>query len=408
MEAPTSKQRHPRICLLTESFHPVVGGGEGHARRLAAELARRGAGVVVVTRRRSKSHAAKERLDRFDVFRVPPSGRQRLGKYLMTLPAFLRLIALRRRYDIIYVCGMRVLGVVAAVAARLMRKKTVMRSESCGELSGEFALPGGLPGIAAATIRLLLRWRNGFLLAGDRFLAISDVIRDEYIRGGVPRGKIDLVPNGIDTDLFRPVDAETKKALRAKLSLPDGPLFVYTGKLNRGKGLELLLEVWARIAPRKPAAHLCLVGSGELQALGCEEELRRYVTENRLADSVTFAGQVDHVHHYLQAADFFVIASEEESQCISLVEALACGLPSVATAAGGMVDIVEDGVNGTLVPVGDGGRLERAMLAFMEKPQEAEKLGVRGRETVLERYGMEKDVEDHMELFRKVARAPSP
>ena len=128
----------PRVCLLTETFHPVVGGGETHARLLSRALGRLGVEVFVLTRRRTRAMEPRACVDGVSVVRVPPPGFKRFGKYLMLLPVAWKLFSLRSRYDVVYVCGLRVLGVVGVAVSKLLGKRCVLRAESVGEMSGDF------------------------------------------------------------------------------------------------------------------------------------------------------------------------------------------------------------------------------------------------------------------------------
>lgn len=399
----------PRICLLTGSFYPVVGGGETHARLLCAELRRRGTEVFVLTRRRVRTTPAFEVVDGIPVHRVPPSGVPRFGKYLMTGPAFVRLIRMRREYDLIYVCGLRILGIVGALAALALGKRCVLRSESRGELSGAFiwqTVDGRTKPVLKALFSIPIALRNVFLRKADAFLSISGVIRGEYEACGIPGDRIASIPNGIDTDRFRPAAEVDRAALRRRLSLPDGRLFVYTGKLNRGKGLEFLVRVWNGWAKAHPDCRLVLVGSGAMQFLSCEAAVRAYVREHGLEGSVVFAGSVTNVHEYLQAADAFLFPSENEALPLALLEALATGLPALASDIDGVRDIVTDGINGRLLPVNDAAAWAGALSDLVERPDAARELGRRGRETVEARFGIPRVADEHLGLFRSVcARA---
>jgi glycosyltransferase involved in cell wall biosynthesis len=197
----------PRICLLVSSFYPVIGGGETHARLLCNEFRRRGVSVFVLTRRRLKVSPALEMVDGTPVHRVPPQGVPRFGKYLMMWPAFVHLVRTRKDYDLIYVCGLRVLGIVGIAAALLLGKRCVLRAESCGELSGGFiweSLDGRSNRIRKALFGGIIRIRNHFLKKADCFLSISGVIREEYEACGIPPAQIASITNGIDTGLFSP------------------------------------------------------------------------------------------------------------------------------------------------------------------------------------------------------------
>ena len=397
-----------RVCLLIGSFHPVVGGGERHARDVSRELTRTGVPVRVLTRRSTPGLARIDSIDGVPVRRLPPSGSPRWGKYLMLLPALVALVRSRRDYDVIYVCGLRVLGIAGMLASRLVRKPCVLRSEACGELSGAFIWDSPhRPRVALlrAPIRWMLALRNRLFSGAARFLAVSGVVRDEYLGCGVEAERIAVIPNGIDTQRFTPAPPEDRRALREELGLPqDGRVFSYAGKLDLGKGLEGLLRVWQQLAGEFCTAHLVLVGGGERHFLSCEPALKAFVVEHGLASRVTFTGYVDNVPDYLRVSDFFVFPSESESFGIALLEALACELPAVSTATGGAEEIITDGENGLLVPVGDEDALFSAMARLLREPDRAVEMGRRGRETVLSRFSMVRVAEEHRKMFSAVAQ----
>ncbi len=405
VRTPSASFASPRICVLLSSFYPVVGGGETHARLLCAEFRRRGVEVFVVTRRRVRSSPAFETVDDIPVHRVPPPGVPRLGKYLMLLPAFIHLIRARREYDILYVCGLRILGIVGILAARLTGKRCVLRAESRGELSGAFiwkTIDGRTkPGLKALFVLPILL-RNRFLKKADAFLSISGVIREEFEACGIAKAAIVEIPNGIDTERFVPVSPEDRAALRRRLNLPDGRLFAYAGKLNRGKGLKFIVRVWNDWVKSYPDSKLVLIGSGAMQFLSCEEDLRVFVRAHGLESSVLFIGNVTNVNEYLQASDFFLFPSESEALPLALLEALATGLPTAASKIGGVTDIIEDGKNGRLLPTRDAAAWAQALTEFVERADAAREMGVRGRETVLARFSIPHVADEHLKLFQSL------
>lgn len=392
------------ICLLAETFYPIVGGGESHSKLLAGELVDRGHDVVVVTRRVDSSLSTFTRIEGADVHRVPPSGYPRLGKYLMIPAAANALYRLRHDYDLIYVCGLRVLGVVGVAMAKLLNKSCVLRSESEGELAGEFVRTEFvrrhpiLDGVLAKGIQL----RNKVLIGADRFVSISTAITEEYLGGGVGQRQITTIPNGVDTERFRPPSDSEAARLRAELGLPEKWLLTYTGKLNQGKGLTVLLEAWRELMARTQDLHLVLVGSGSGQYLSCEDELRTYVREHGLEQYVTFTGYVGNVEDYLRASDAFVLPSKSEGLPLSLIEAMACGLPCIGTIVGGIPDVVTDRKNGILVAPGDSSALTDAIWQLYSNEEEAHKLGENARKTVQQNLGMQATTGTHVQTFADV------
>ncbi len=396
-----------RICLLTGNFHPVVGGGEKHARSLARELIRQGAEVTVLTRRSRRALPARETVMGIPVVRVGPPGLPRLGKYLM-LPAVLRHLRRERaQYDIIYVCGLRVLGLAGILAAEQLGLKCVLRAEALGELSGDFIWrchPGApVNPLRQRLFQPLIRRRNRRLLAGaSAFVSISAPVREEFLACGVPPARIHDIPNGIDPEEFPAADPARRLELRSQLGLPAGRIIcAYSGKLNRGKGLQFLVNLWRELAAERPQLHLLLIGGGGGQAISCEAELRGMIRAGGLADKITITGYTEKVPAYLRAADYFLFPSESETLGLALLEALACELPAVASRIPGIADFMRDGVNGRLAAPNDREAWRAAIGGLLDNPAGARALGRAGRQTVLDRYGIATDAARHLELFRQ-------
>ena len=134
----------------------------------------------------------------------------------------------------------------------------------------------------------------------------------------------------------------------------------------------------------------------------CETELRGVVDGSGLEQSVHFVGEVPDVREYLQASDIFVLPSENEAFGISLIEAMATGLPVISSDAGGLADIVEDGVDGLSFPAGDGERLRGALERLFRDEELRRTLGAAARRSVVERYSTESVVERYEELVTEV------
>lgn len=371
-----------RICFLVEDFWPVVHGATTQIMLLSERLAQRGSSSIVLTRKINRDDLPRERLNGYEVVRVPPAvGLNRWGKYLMIPTAMWGLFRNRRSFDILIVCDFKVLGIWGILAARLLRKRVFLRAESCGEMDGSFATKfGPSPSrLQEALIRYVVRVRNWLLNASDGYLSISSAITAEMRAAGVDEGDIIEITNGADLARFRPVTPERRAELRRQLGWGGGPQVLFTGRIAQGKGLQYLLAAWSNIATAFPDAHLTLVGSGQGFSLGCEVELKDQVRKLGLTTRVSFTGNVENVEDYLQAADIFVFPSESEGLGLSLVEAMAAGLPCIASHVGGIVDVVDDGLNGVLVPPADSMRLQQAIESLIKDPGEAQRLGLEAR-----------------------------
>ena len=392
-----------RVLFLTESFHPTLGGGETHVRRLGAQLVAAGDAVTVLTRRADASWPAEDSLDGMRVRRVGPPGPSASGKYRMLPAAFREALAEAGRHDVLVVRSTRVLGVPGLLAARARGMPAILQPEINGELSGE-AFTWGKPWAGGVLGRLVLAavaLRNTQLRDADAFVAMSRAIRDEMRAASVPAERIRLLPHGVDTTRFQPARPDERAALRARLGLPQGPLAVYAGRLLRGKGLETLVEALAAQLPS--ALRVVLVGSGEGAALDATADLKRRVAERGLETRVLFAGPSERVEDYLRASDLFVFPSLFEALGIALVEAAACGLPAIASRTGGIVDVVEDRRSGLLVPPGDAGALSEALAALVaDEPRRAE-MGAAARAVAIARFDERDVLEGYRALFREVS-----
>jgi len=394
------------VCLLTETFHPVTGGGETQARVLASGLAASGSAVQVVTRRSDKASPRRDCLGSVRLWRVSPSGAGQWKKWGLVITALIMLLRLRRSYDVIVVCGFRVLGIPAVIAAALLKKPCLLKADVLGELSGEFFRAGlkrfGLQP-SGLLVRSMLKLRHRLLRRATAFVTISTAIEKELVECGIGDENISRIPNSVDTDLFCPVDGPTKTKLRQNLGIPlTGHIAIYTGRLERTKGLPLLLSAWKKIAGRYRDARLLLVGAGGLGLQNCEAELREFVVQNSLDHSVTFVGSVENVDEYLKASDFFVFPSAREAFGISVIEALACSLPVITTTAGGLSDIVTAGQTAIVVPVGDVEALETAIEGVLREEVRVRELVAAGRELVIQKYSQSQILEQYARLLAKL------
>jgi glycosyltransferase involved in cell wall biosynthesis len=372
------------VVILTETFHPETGGGETQARTLAEGLRAAGRSVHLITRRSDAAQPASEHVGGVPVHRVAPAGRGQLRKWGLVVTALIELVRLRRECDVLLVCGYRILGIPALLFALLTGRPCVLKADSQGELSGAFFDPG-LARLGLRHDRIPVRplvWlRNRLLCRADRFVAISEVIETEYLRAGIAPERIVRIPNSADVERFRPVDAAARRRLRERLGLPpERPIAIFTGRLVTTKGLRTLLAAWRSVVADRPDALLLVVGSGGLGLQNCEDELRAFVATHDLGAHVHFTGAVERVHEYLQASDLFVFPTEREAFGISVVEAMACGLPIVTTTVDGVRDVVRPGVDALVVPPGDPAALARALRRVQAGNAALPDLGAAARE----------------------------
>ena len=398
-----------KICIFTETYYPVVGGGETQARLLAESLIANGHPVIVLTRRSSASLKSYEKCDDVPVYRLRPVGSGQLKKWGLLLSSFPALVRLRDQYDVIFVSGYRIIGLTAILVGKFFGKRVVLKADSQGAMSGEF-FESGLRNLGSSrssfAFRLFLGFRNLMLKKADAFSAISSEIASEWISNNVAPNKIYLIPNGVDTSRFAPVDLGQKSSLRAKLNLPQNTkIAIFTGRLVSYKGLPLLLKVWREIRCKHENVLLLLAGTGGLDIHNCEAELHEYVKSTGLDKDVIFLGAVQNVPEYLQAADLFVFPTENDAFPSSIVEAMACALPVVATPVGAIKVLVTHRETGLLVQVGNFDQLFDALDSLLSDRVLAYKLGQAAWQTVQNQFAIETITKQYLSLFRTTLRS---
>jgi len=147
---------------------------------------------------------------------------------------------------------------------------------------------------------------------------------------------------------------------------------------------------------------LLLVGTGSNDLHNCEADLRQYVAAHGLQDSVTFTGNVENVQDYLKASDIFVFPTTNEAFGISLIEAMACGLPVISTPVGGVKDILEHDQNGLMVKVDHFQELYARLEALITNQALAGRLGQAARQTAQNNYSAPMVVSKYAELFQQI------
>ena len=165
-------------------------------------------------------------------------------------------------------------------------------------------------------------------------------------------------------------------------------------KLRSLKRVDVILNAFALLLPQYPNARLMIIGDGELKS-----ELEHMASSLGVLSRVQFVGNVKDTAKYLQASDVFVLASDKENQSNALIEAMACGLPVIATAVGGNKEIIQHDVNGILVPNSSAHDLSQAIERILSNDKMSARLGISARKSVIERYSIDFVVEQYLSLY---------
>ncbi len=220
--------------------------------------------------------------------------------------------------------------------------------------------------------------------------AVSETVAETVVALGVPRDRITVIPNGVDVARFAAAGAPHAGGNGA-------PVVGSVGCLAPRKDYGTLLAALARLAGDGRRFRAVLVGDGPERG-----PLERQAAALGLGDRVVFLGERPDVERLLPTMDVFALSSREEGIPNALLEAMAAGRPSVATAVGGTPEVLDDGETGWLVPPGDPAALARALGEALGDPREAERRGAAARHAVETRMGIDAMVRRYEAFYRGV------
>ncbi len=251
----------------------------------------------------------------------------------------------------------------------------------------------------SARVSTLFRKLNGRF---DRIVAPTHSIVDHVVADeNADRTRCRTIPNGVDTNLFRPADAERRHALRAELGFADTDVLIgIVASFTPVKRHVDLLDAFAEVKRTHSTARLVLIGDGPLR-----DAVRSQIAQLGLGDNVTLLGPRSDVDRILPALDVFVLSSNTEGLSNAILEAQACGLPVVATAVGGNPDLVHAGKTGWLVPPESPAELAHALGEAIAQPQTVRAFGANARAHVLREHSVDAMALAYENLYRELADA---
>ena len=369
--------------------YPSIGGSGILASELGAELALRGHEVHFI----SYEQPFRMPLDSPRVFFHPVLiNDYNLFKYPdYTLPLSVKMAEVSRAHglDVLHV-HYAVPHATAAILARSMLPRE-HRPKVIATLHGtDTTLLGSDPAYAPAIRHALER--------SDAVTTVSEFLRQETRRLlGVER-PIDVIHN-----FFEPAaPSRSREEVRRELGVAETEtLVVHLSNLRPLKRIDRLLAAAARVQPRA-AFKLLILAGGDFTPF--QDEVSRL----GLADRVIVRENILDVENYLQAADLGLFTSDSESFCLSILEAMAFACPSVTTAVGGIPEVVDDGVNGMLVPSAEPADLAHAVSSLIADPARRAALGRAAREKARHVFSAAQIVPRYLALYRRVCAANSP
>jgi N-acetyl-alpha-D-glucosaminyl L-malate synthase BshA len=362
--------------------YPSVGGSGVLASALGEELARRGHEVHFISYERpfrlpgsaARLHFHPVVINDYNLFKYPD--------YTLPLSVKMAEVSREHRLDVLHV-HYAVPHATAAILARAMLEGGQQPRVVTTLHGTDTTLLGCDPGYGPAIHHALTR--------SDAVTAVSDYLKTETRRVLGFDGPIEVIHN-----FFTPrAPQRSREEVRRELGLRDEAVVFHSSNLRPLKRIDLLLEAAARIRPRESFKLLILAG-GDFAPFA--NDVRRLGLEDR----VIVREQVADIEDYLQVADAGLFTSETESFCLSILEAMCFGCPSVAAAVGGIPEVTENNATGLLVPEARPDAFARAVEGLIQDPARRNELGRAAKKRAIAYFSAEAIVPKYEALYRRV------
>ena len=383
--------------LVTGAYYPEISSGGQQCRAVACELGDRVRFTVLATAV-DRSLPSEATVDGVHVFRLPID--------VTSLPsraaAFLRLAWImlreRSRFDIVHLHGVSAKNVPVTSLARMMGKRIVLTMHTAGQDEPQAVEARG----GDAAVRA---FKQAALV-----MSVSPVLSERYRQAGFPPEKLRDTINGIDVERFRPATEAERVAIRERLQLPAARTILFVGFFSRDKRPNVLFDAWRKVSAtaREPIA-LVFVGATSSPYFEIDPELaprmRREADAAGVGHLLHFVEFTNEIEDFYRAADVFVLPSVREALPMSLLEAMATGLPSVATRLPGATDtIIEDGKTGMLFEPDDVQALASDLRELFGNPAHAWELGAAARGMIEARYTVRRAAADWLAVYEQLSQ----
>lgn len=373
----TASTTLPHVLLVVDQFPRVLGGGERIVLKLASLLPKYGFRVSILT------------------FFVHPD-----CNVPASVPCPLYVLPLQRTYDF--------KAFKAALhLRRFLRDQKVQIVQTFFESSDIWA---GTASKLFSHARLIWSRRDLGILRGkkhhlayrmlaglpDAVFAVSEQVRQHCIEvDGVDAVRVHTIYNGLDLSTY-----PTERRLD-----PTHALIATVGNIRRVKGHDVLIQAAALVVQRFPGVRFSIAGA----VLEPEyfEELNQLLDQHGLRDKFEFAGNITDLPRYLSAADIFVLPSRSEGFSNALIEAMAAGLPVIASDVGGNGEAIQEDVNGFLIPSEDPGALAEALIKVLSDPERGRRMGIEGRALAAKNFTTEAMMDKTVGIYQELLNGTS-
>ncbi|PYR46187.1 MAG: hypothetical protein DMF95_19025 [Acidobacteria bacterium] len=388
------------ILMLTGAYFPELSGG-GLQCKATIDALHGALRFTVLTTSTDASLPVVSEVDGTLVYRANVDVTSRWSKAKAAWAFLWSFLKLSGSFDIVHLHGFSQKSTLLVLLAKMLGKSIVLTLHTAGQDE-----PAGV----RARGRLAY-WAYSHV---DLFMAVSPPLADRLEDAGFSASRVCRGTNGLDMARFHPAEPGERIRLRRTLGLPEsGALILFVGFFSLDKGAHVLFEAWRRIANGVGAgSSLVYVGSTRSRYHEIDpalaDRIRDAAGREGLANRIVFVEETRVIDQYYRAADVFVFPSRREAFGMALVEAMASGLPCIASRLPGVTDdIVKDGETGLLVEPHDANALAAALARVLTDCAFASRLGRAGRQAVDPRFAIERTAHLTLDAYRRVLNTPT-
>lgn len=357
-----------RICQITSAAFPPEEGIGNYVYGLSTQLIKKGHTVTIITRGSSRKKQ-KEIIDGIEIIRAPFLPIYPLYMMIHTLFVNKLFKSLESRFDIVHIHS-PLSPIVDTTLPVIATIHTPMKTDTLASFNENRNLRTTVWKLSGRFISYPLE--VNLIKRANVITVVSNSVAQELKEYPAQNKKIIVMGNGIDNTIFKPVGKKSEKKY-----------ILFTGRLSYRKGLFDLIECGKYICEKYPDISFMITGSGILS-----DTLRERINEQGLAKQFKFLGFVtrEELIKLYQNATLYVLPSHYEGLPTVLLEAMSCGLPVIATAVSGNLDVITHGKNGILVPPKSPEKIAEAISLLLDDEQMRKKLGENARKTIEENY----------------------
>lgn len=375
------------------SFFPEISGGATHIATIIDNLKGKDE-FYVFCGCSDHSLAGRSVYKGVKVYRIADDLSNLAQRFISAFKTIKGYIIFGLNCDILHAHGFTQMNMVLIFIAKIFRKKVIFSIHTAGHDDPVSVANSRLGKIKAMFFKL-----------PDRIIAVSPGLFELSKNYGLDCKRLIFIPNGIDTQRFKPFNQVEKSIRRKELNLPGlkDRLILFVGYMTREKGLHLLLKAWSKLGNRQNLKIIAICQQ-KINTFNRSyaSKVKKYVAENRFSNDIIFIEKTFEMEKYLSAADLFILPSYREGLPNTLLEAMSTGLACICAKLDGSTDLlIQDKINGYLFKKGNSRDLTKKLAVFLDNDPFLEKIGRSARETILANYNIADSIVRYREIYDK-------